>query len=148
MRLVVDANILVAELIRVRGRKLIVRPELELYMAEKAWDETTYELNKRIEKMVQRNVLSQEVGQSLFADAIALAEAKVFVVFHEVYAPYETVARNRIPRDPNDWFTVALALAIEAAIWTSDHDFLGCGVATWATDTLLTHLDSSNQLKM
>jgi hypothetical protein len=34
MRLVVDANILVAELIRVRGRKLIVCPELELYMAE------------------------------------------------------------------------------------------------------------------
>jgi hypothetical protein len=31
MRLVVDANILVAELIRVRGRKLIVRPELDLY---------------------------------------------------------------------------------------------------------------------
>jgi len=32
--LVVD-NILVAELIRKRGRELIVRPELELYMAEK-----------------------------------------------------------------------------------------------------------------
>ncbi len=38
MRLVVDANILVAELIRVRGRKLIVRPELELCMAEKRCD--------------------------------------------------------------------------------------------------------------
>lgn len=54
MRLVVDANILVAELIRVRGRKLIVRPELELHMAETAWDEATYELNKRIEKMIQK----------------------------------------------------------------------------------------------
>lgn len=52
MRLVVDANILVSELIRVRGRKLIARPELELYMAEKAWDETIYELNKRIDKIV------------------------------------------------------------------------------------------------
>lgn len=39
MRLVVDANILVAELIRQRGRKLIIHPQLELYMAEKAWDE-------------------------------------------------------------------------------------------------------------
>ena len=42
MRLVVDANILVAELIRMRGRKLIARRDLELYMAEKAWSETTY----------------------------------------------------------------------------------------------------------
>lgn len=144
MRLVVDANILVAELIRVRGRKLIVRPELELYMAEGAWDETTYELNKRIEKLVQRNLFSQEVGQNLLTDAVALAEAKISIVPHEVYAAYETVARNRIPRDPNDWFTVALALALEAAIWTSDNDFLGCGIATWTTDTLLTHLANSN----
>ena len=36
MRLVVDANILIAELIRVRGRKLIANPKLKLYMAEKA----------------------------------------------------------------------------------------------------------------
>ena len=86
MRLVVDANILVAELIRVRGRKLIVRPELELCMAEGAWDETTYELNKRREKMIQKEVFFQEVGQSLLADAVALAEAKVSIVPHEVYA--------------------------------------------------------------
>ena len=49
MRLVVDANILIAELIRVRGRKLISNPKLELYMAEKVWEETIYELNKRVE---------------------------------------------------------------------------------------------------
>ncbi len=73
MRLVVDANILVAELIRVRGRKLIVRPELELYMAEGAWSETTYELNKRIKIMLQKGVFSQEVAQNLLTDAIALA---------------------------------------------------------------------------
>lgn len=144
MRLVVDANILVAELIRVRGRKLIVRPELELCMAEKAWNETTYELNKRIETMIQKAVFSQKVGQDLLRNAIALAEAKVSVIPHEFYAPYETVARNRIPRDPNDWFTVALALAVDGDIWTLDNDFLGCGIATWTTDTLLTHLDSSN----
>lgn len=145
MRLVVDANILVAELIRARGRKLIVHSELELYMAEKAWEETTYELNKRIEKMIDRGIFSQEVGQNLLTDAVTLAEAKVSIIPHEVYAAYETIARNRIPRDPNDWFTVALALAIKAAIWTSDNDFLGCGIATWTTDTLLKHLASSNQ---
>jgi predicted nucleic acid-binding protein len=144
MRLVVDANILIAELIRVRGRKLIVRPELELFMAEKAWEETTYELNKRIEKMVQRAVFSQEVGKNLLADAVILAEAKVSIIPHQIYSSYETVARNRIPRDPNDWFTVALALAIDEAIWTSDNDFFGCGVATWTTETLLTYLTTQS----
>lgn len=144
MRLVVDANILVGELIRVRGRELISRPELELYMAEKAWSETTYELNKRIEKMIEKGVFSQGVGYSLLKDAIALAEARVAIVPHEVYSDYETVARNRIPRDPNDWFTVALALALGAAIWTLDNDFLGCGIATWTTDTLLIHLNNAS----
>jgi predicted nucleic acid-binding protein len=144
MRLVVDANILVAELIRVRGRKLIIHPELELYMAEKAWEETTYELNKRIEKMINKGVFSQEIGQSLLNDAVTLAEAKVSIVPHDIYSSYETIARNRIPRDPNDWFTVALALALKAAIWTSDNDFLGCGIATWTTDTLLAHLTAPN----
>ena len=140
MRLVVDANILVAELIRVRGRKLIARKDLELYMAEKAWSETTYELDKRINIMIQKNVFSQSVGRSLLQDALELAELKVSIIPHEIYASYETIARKRIPRDPNDWFTVALALALDAAIWTTDNDFLGCGIATWTTDTLLIHL--------
>lgn len=73
-------------------------------------------------------------------DGIALAESRVAVVPHEIYASHETVARSRIPRDPNDWFTVATALTLKAAIWTLDNDFLGCGIATWTTDTLLTHL--------
>lgn len=140
MRLVVDAKILVAELIRVRGRKLIARKDLELYMAERAWSETIYELDKRINIMIQKNVFSQSVGRGLLQDALELAELRVSIIPHEIYASYETIARNRIPRDPNDWFTVALALAMDAAIWTTDNDFLGCGIATWTTDTLLIHL--------
>lgn len=130
MRLIVDANILVAELIRRRGRELIVHPELELYMAEKAWDEACHELSKRIAKMVQKGIFSQETGQKLLADAIALTEAKVSLIPHEVYAALETTAIARIPRDPDDWPTVALALVLRAAIWTSDNDFLGCGLPT------------------
>ena len=54
----------------------------------------------------------------------------------------EDVARRRVPRDPNDWPTVALALTLECGIWTADADFLGCGVATWTTETLQLHLDA------
>lgn len=144
MRLVVDANILVAELIRKRGREVIVHPELELYMAQMAWEETCYELGKRVERMIQKGVFSQEVGQHLLTQAIALAEVKVSIVPHEVYASYETIARQRIPRDPNDWFTVALALVLQVGIWTNDDDFFGCGLPTWTTETLLSHLSVSS----
>jgi predicted nucleic acid-binding protein len=140
MRLVVDANILVAELIRKRGRELIVRPELELYMAQIAWEETCHELGKRVERMIQKGVFSQPVGGNLLTDAIALAEVKVSIISHEVYASYETVARLRVPRDPNDWFTVALALVLQTGIWTNDGDFFGCGLPTWTTETLISHL--------
>ena len=70
MRLVVDANILVAEFIRKRGRELIVHPHLELYMAEKAWDEACHELSKRVATLVLKGIFSQEAGQNLLADAI------------------------------------------------------------------------------
>ncbi|MEO0014690.1 MAG: hypothetical protein RLZZ535_3079 [Cyanobacteriota bacterium] len=75
--------------------------------------------------MIQKAVFSQKVGQDLLRNAIALAEAKVSVIPHKFYAPYETLARNRIPRDPNDWFTVALALALDGDIWTLDNRPVG-----------------------
>ncbi len=145
MRLVVDANILVAELVRLRGRELIVRSELELYMAEKAWDEACYELNKRVATMVKKGIFSQDAGQNLLIDAVALAEAEVSLIPHEVYAVLETRARARIPRDPDDWPTVALALVLSTGIWTLDNDFLGCGLPTWTTDTLLAYLAAEQE---
>jgi hypothetical protein len=61
-------------------------------------------------------------------------------VAEAAYGAYEAEARDRIPRDPNDWPTVALALARGIGIWTVDQDFFGCGVPVWTTVTLRTHL--------
>jgi len=52
----------------------------------------------------------------------------------------EIEAKERIPRDPDDWHTVALAIHLNTAIWTQDNDFLGCGCPCWTTDTLISHL--------
>lgn len=109
-------------------------------MAQRAWDEASHELSKRIAIMVQKGIFSQELGENLLVDALTLAEARVSLIPHEVYAFLETTAKARIPRDPNDWPTVALGLLLSAAIWTLDNDFLGCGLPTWTTDTLLVHL--------
>jgi predicted nucleic acid-binding protein len=65
------------------------------------------------------------------------------VVGREMYASFEETARRRVPRDPQDWPTVALALLLDAAILTGDHDFLGCGCPTWTVETLRDELDGS-----
>jgi predicted nucleic acid-binding protein len=135
MQLVMDANIFVTELIRQRGRALISHNDLELFVAEAAWDEAQHELRKRIRAMVTQSKFSFETGEMLLETAFTLAKARP--IPEEIYAPWQDQALLRIPRDPDDWPTVALALAIDAAIWTSDADFLGCGIATWTTETLL-----------
>ena len=62
MRLVVDTNILVAELLRKRGRDLIAAQKLELFLAEKMRNEVQHELNKRISIIVSQTRLTQELG--------------------------------------------------------------------------------------
>lgn len=64
------------------------------------------------------------------------------VVPLEVFTELEELAKRHIPRDASDWPTVDLALTLPTDIWTLDPDFLGCGVATWTTDVLLTELQS------
>ncbi len=56
----------------------------------------------------------------------------------------EAIARRRVPRDPNDWPPVALALGLGAGILTGDRDFLGCGCPTWTVDTLRVELEEES----
>jgi predicted nucleic acid-binding protein len=140
MRLVTDANILVAGFLRARGRALIAYPALALTIAETVWDEAEHELRKRIALMTARGTLAAEVTDHLLDAVLITADDRIEQIPQAVCDMHEIVARSRIPRDPDDWHTVALAIAINADIWTNDADFLGCGVATWTTNTLLAHL--------
>lgn len=143
MILIVDANILIGELLRQRGQILIQNPALMLYITEQVLDEIQYEIQRRIPLMVSRGRLTEANAQLLLAQAIHLIETKVTVITETDYIHLETEARNRIPRDPNDWSTVALALSMNAAIWTQDCDFLGCGCPTWTTETLLIQMQTN-----
>lgn len=144
MRLVVDANVLVGELLRERGRTLVSHPEFVLYMAERPWGEARYELARRAELYAARRGLDAAGLVALLEAAFAVAEAHIQVVTQETYAVWEREALRHIPRDPDDWPTVALALALEADVWTADGDFLGSGVATWPTETLLVRLGTTD----
>jgi predicted nucleic acid-binding protein len=142
MRLAVDASTLLAEVLRVRGRELIAHPALELVVAADAWNETEHELRKRVALLVERGHLEAIPATQLLDEALTTTAARVTLVSADVYADWLEEAGRRIPRDPRDAPTVALALTLECGIWTGDHDFFGCGVPVWVTETLLGHLEA------
>lgn len=145
MRLAVDANILVSELLRVQGRALIADERLELFIAEKAMEEALHELAKRVNRIAETKGLTEQRLNDLLALAAAAARENPYIVEVEQYGAYAQEASRRMPRDADDWHTVALALSLDAAIWTQDKDFLGCGVATWTSTTLRTKLASASR---
>ena len=103
--------------------------------------EAEYELNKRINKIVNRGNLSQVTGEEELVAALQLIDTEIRFVPLDFYCHLEVEAKKRIPRDPNDWEIVAVSLALPAAIWTQDYDFFGCGCPTWTTETLLLQLN-------
>jgi predicted nucleic acid-binding protein len=127
VRLVIDANILVSEAMRERGRAILGHPELE----------------KRLVHFQNHRNLPDAIAAILREEAFRVVETNVTVVPKAEHAHLEIIAQRRIPRDPDDAPTVALALLLEADIWTLDSDFLGCGVATWITDTLSAELETA-----
>ena len=92
--------------------------------------------------MERHGALRREESVSLLSECFELMARHIRSVPVPAYQMVERIARRRIPRDPDDWPTVALALVLEDHIWTHDHDFLGCGVATWTTQTLLAEFEA------
>jgi predicted nucleic acid-binding protein len=144
MLVVADASVLVAELLRERGRALLSDPNLRVVVAEDQWREAQYELSRRTALLVEQDRLTAEQGATIQQAIKMLVDDQVVEVIPRfVYEQMEATARRRIPRDPNDWPPIALALTLDAGILTADNDFLGCGCPTWSVDTLreeLAHL--------
>lgn len=137
MIVVADASVLVAELLRQRGRALLARPDLRVVVPEEQWDETEYELQRRVKVIVDQGRLTADQAGLLNEAVRALIDDRVIeVVPRGFYQHMEAVARRRVPRDPHDWPLVALALVLDVGILTGDHDFLGCGCPTWTVETL------------
>ncbi len=137
MRLVVDANVLIGELLRKRGQKLIKDSRLTLYISERVLGETNYELDQRINLMITQNKISYTEGIKRLYNARTIIDKIIAIVPLADYQHLENKARNLIPRDINDWETVAISLLVDVDIWTKDCDFIGCGRATWTTETLI-----------
>lgn len=143
MRLVVDTNILVGDLLRATGRERIADERLELFIPEEQLEEATVEIPRRVAAFARRHELTDAASTELVDALMAAIAENVVVVDEAVYAGYETEARARSVRDPDDWPLVACALALDGAVWTHDEDLFGTGVATWTSTTLQSWLDRS-----
>jgi len=133
--------VLVSELLRVRGISLIANPGLSLHLTAHAWSEVQHELPRRVLAGQLRGRYSTTEAALALQDAFSLVNRFVTIWPDSTYSGWRGIVERRVPRDPNDWPTVALALVLEAGIWTADADFLGCGLPTWTTETLLLNLD-------
>jgi predicted nucleic acid-binding protein len=139
--LVVDASVLVGELLRAAGRRRLGDDRLELFLAEETGAEVRVELPRRIVRFARSRNLSQAEAEELTRVCVEAIEANLVTIDEAVYAAAEDEARARSVRDPDDWPLVACALVLDAAIWTNDDDLLGTGVATWTAATLQSWLD-------
>lgn len=145
MIVVADASVLVGELLRRRGRELLTRPDLRVVVAEHQWEETEHELTRRLGILESRSVLTAAQRQVLEQSVRNLIDARAIEVApRDTYSSLEDTALRRVPRDPRDWPTVALAIVLDAAILTGDNDFLGCGCPTWTVETLRRELNSGS----
>ncbi len=124
---------------------MLEEPAINLRISEEALEETLHEIVKRAARIVAQSRATRALADAMLEDARDLIERKIIPVPREAYSGYEDRAAYRIPRDPEDVPTVALALALgggegRCGIWTNDGDFLGCGIPTWTTETLIPHL--------
>jgi predicted nucleic acid-binding protein len=138
--LAVDASILVAEALRKRGRALLADPLLRLHVAAEAWSETEHELRGRVALLVTRGHLTVEEANALLTDSLTALTTRLRIVPPESYAVHLGEARERLPRDPLDAPTAALAIALGCGVWTNDQDFFGCGLPVWTTESLQRYL--------
>jgi predicted nucleic acid-binding protein len=140
VRLAVDANIPVGLLLRPAGRSLLRDPRLELYAAEVVGVETEHNLERRIAGMLRHGRLEPALARVLLGEALLVGREQVQLVPTASYRGEEAAARRRMPHDLTDWPTIAVALGLNAAVWTEDRHFHGCGVACWTTETLTREL--------
>lgn len=133
--LVVDANILVRAVLGKRVREVIERyaGKASFLVADVAYGEAQDHLPA---------LFIRRGGDPAKALAVlSWLAGLVDLIGSEVYGEFESEARERLAqRDPEDWPTLALALAIGCPIWTEDTDFFGCGVATWTSSRVETFL--------
>jgi predicted nucleic acid-binding protein len=134
-RLVLDANILVRAVFGKRVREILERfeHEADFYSPDVCFED----VRRYIPSLSKKRSFDPDLAIAVLGQIGRL----VIAVDQSFYEEREPEARKRIQRrDPEDWPVVAVALLLEAPIWTEDADFFGTGVATWTSQTVEIYL--------
>jgi predicted nucleic acid-binding protein len=126
-----DANILIRALLGIRVRRILENyaGSASFFVPELALSEA----QEHLATLVTRRGGNPENAVRLLDAMVGLVD----LVSPDIYGEHETEARKRLgSRDPDDWPILASALAPGCPIWTEDTDFLGCGVATWTSNSV------------
>lgn len=140
--LVVNANILIGAVL---GQHIVgvleqLTHEVQLFTPATSFNDALEHLPKILRRRGEQQGLNSEKieeGVSLALERLETLRAVVEIVEETTYARFRERAVKRLPRDPENWDLVALALTFDAPIWTKDKDFIGSGIATWTTQTVL-----------
>ena len=144
MYLIADTNVVVGELLRIRGRYLLRHQDVTWFVTEEIASEVHHEIRRRLAAITARHGTTAAAAAEAGADMLQLFDSIVQIVPQATYAPLLPLAAQRIA-DPDDRPTVALALVIDAGIWTLDRDFFGIGLPVWSTDVLLRHVATAGR---
>lgn len=134
MRLVADANVLLAAVLGGSAARVLRHPRVEAVLAAAAVLEEVHEY-----------ALGLARRKNLRVDTIltAVVSLPVIVVERSAYAGSLRDAETRIAkRDPDDVDTLALAIQLGVPAWSNDDDFKGTGVTWYTTARLLAALDT------
>ncbi len=135
-RLAVDANPILSALLRGRAYAIFADPALELFTTE----HTVHEVIEYIPKLAQKPRLKAAgiVEADLY---FALVVAPLEIYGRHFYMEKLEEARRRIwERDPEDVDLLALALKLNAPVWSNDSDYKVAGVEWYTTARLLKRL--------
>jgi predicted nucleic acid-binding protein len=119
VKLVADANVLLASVLGGRAKAILQHPGVdELFTAEATLSEVQeYAI-----------VLARKRGLSLDSLLLAIAALPVTIAEHGIYSSAEPEARSLIAkRDPDDVDVLALALHLDVPLWSNDNDFEDTG---------------------
>jgi predicted nucleic acid-binding protein len=132
VRLVADANVLLASVLGGRSRLVLLSPQVEQVLTTEL---TIAEVREYAGLLARKKKLSADLV------LLAIASLPVTIVAAPDYAASLREARRRIGRrDPEDVPVLALALQFGIAVWSNDKDFEDTGVDWFTTETLLGRL--------
>ena len=132
MRLVADANVLLAAVLGGRARLILENPQIQEVLTV---EQAIAEIQQYAVDLARKKGLAEDLV------LLAVGALPVTVIQQAAYKTAIPEASKRIgKRDPDDIELLALAISLNLAVWSNDKDFKETGVEWLTTEALLKRL--------